>query len=74
MGWGISETASAIEKIKSESADYLHGLNSCGVISWHTYSQSFDFYTDLLNRAYEQGKKDVTTRITSERRENRNEN
>ena len=31
MSWGIAETAPEIEKIKAESADYLGGLNSCGV-------------------------------------------
>ena len=32
MNWGIAETASEIEKIKSESDDYLIWLNSCGVL------------------------------------------
>lgn len=58
MSWGIAETASEIEKIKSESADYLNGLNSCGVIDWNTYNYAFDFYADLLMEAYEQGRKD----------------
>ena len=59
MTWGIAETASEIEKIKSESADYLNGLNSCGVIDWNTYNCTFDFYAYLLMKAYEQGKKDA---------------
>jgi hypothetical protein len=59
MSWGIAETASEIEKIKSESADYLNGLNSCGVIDWNTYNYAFDFYTDLLMKAYKQGEKDA---------------
>jgi len=59
MNWGIAETASEIEKIKSESADYLNGLNSCGVIDWNTYNYAFDFYADLLMKAYEQGRKDA---------------
>ncbi len=59
MSWGIAETASEIEKIKSESADYLNGLNSCGVIDWGTYNYEFDFYADLLMKAYEQGRKDA---------------
>lgn len=59
MGCGISETASDIEKIKSKSADYLNGLNSCGVIDWDTYNYAFDFYADLLMEAYEQGWKDA---------------
>jgi hypothetical protein len=64
MSWGIAETASEIEKIKSESADYLNGLNSCGVIDWNTYNYAFDFYADLLMKAYEQGKKDTQSEIT----------
>lgn len=59
MSWGIAETAPEIEKIKSESADYLNGLNSCGVIDWDTYNYAFDLYMDLLMKAYEQGKKDT---------------
>ena len=59
MSWGIPETASEIEKIKSESADYLNGLNSCGVIDWNTYNYAFDFYADLLMKAYEQWRKDA---------------
>lgn len=59
MGWGIAETASEIEKIKSKSADYLNGLNSCGVIDWNTYNYAFDFYMDLLMEAYRQGQKDI---------------
>ena len=59
MSWGIAETAPEIEKIKAESADYLGVLNSCGVIDYCTYSYAFDFYADLLDEAYEQGKKDA---------------
>ena len=59
MSWGIAETASEIEKIKSKSADYLNGLNSCGVIDWDTYNYAFDFYMDLLMEAYRQGQKDA---------------
>lgn len=62
MSWGIADTAPEIEKIKAESADYLHGLDSCGVIDWDTYNYTFDFYMDLLNRAYEQGKKDASSK------------
>ena len=58
-GWGIAPTATEIEKIKAESADYLNGLNSCGVIDWGTYNVAFDFYMNLLDKAYEQGKKDA---------------
>lgn len=59
MSWGIAETAPKIEKIKAESADYLRGLDSCGVIDYFTYSYAFDFYMDLLDKAYAQGRQDV---------------
>ena len=52
MSWGIAETASELEKLKSESADYLNGLNSCGEIDYSTYSEAFDFYADLIEKAY----------------------
>ena len=58
-GWGIADTAPKIEKIKAESADYLHGLDSCGKIEWSTYSDMFDFYEDLIEKAYAQGKEDA---------------
>ena len=56
MSWGIADTAPEIEKIKAESADYLNGLNSCGVIDYGTYSYAFDFYADLIDKAYSLGK------------------
>jgi hypothetical protein len=62
-GWGIADTAPKIEKIKAESADYLHGLDSCGIISWSTYSDMFDFYADLIEKAYAQGKEDAQPEI-----------
>lgn len=58
MSWGIAESATAIEKIKAESADYLNGLNSCGIIDYSHYSEMFDFYADLLQEAYELGIKE----------------
>ena len=58
MSWGIADTAPEIEKIKAESADYLNGLNSCGVIDYGTYSYAFDFYADLIDKAYSLGKKE----------------
>lgn len=56
--WGIAPTAPEIEKIKAESADYLNGLNSCGLVDYESYSEAFDFYNDLLDRAYELGKEE----------------
>lgn len=61
-GWGIADTASEIEKIKAESADYLRGLNSCCLIDWNTYDKAFDFYMGLIDASYEQGKKDAEQR------------
>lgn len=58
MSWGIAETASDFEKLRAESADYLGGLNSCGLIDYDTYSQAFDFYMDLLQKMYDLGKKE----------------
>lgn len=58
MSWGIAETASDFEKLRGESADYLGGLNSCGLIDYDTYSQAFDFYMDLLQKMYDLGKKE----------------
>ena len=55
-GWGITETAPEIEKIKAESDDYLNGLNSCGEIPWEVYDYAFDFYNELIQKAYELGK------------------
>jgi hypothetical protein len=53
MGWGISENATPKEKIKSEMADYLKGLNSTGAIDYSTYSEMFDFSMELLDKMYE---------------------
>lgn len=60
MPWGIAETASEIEKIRAESSDMLDGLNSVGKIDYTTYSELWDFYYDLLEKAYEQGLKDAS--------------
>lgn len=65
-GWGIADTAPKIEKIKAESADYLHGLDSCGIIEWSTYSDMFDFYEDLIEKAYAQGKEDAQHEIKTD--------
>ncbi len=71
-GWGISETAPVIEKIKAESADYLKGLNSCGEITWSVYDKAFDFYMELISRAYEQGKNDAQPKSTEQIKWERN--
>ena len=58
--WGISANAPEKEKIKSEYADYLNGLNSIGEISYSIYSESFDFGMDLLDKMYDLGKTEAT--------------
>lgn len=67
MSWGIADTAPEIEKIKAESVDYLNGLNSCGVIDYGTYSYAFDFYADLIDKAYSLGKKESEWTLCSKR-------
>lgn len=59
MSWGIAETAPEKEKIKSEFADLLHGLNSCGDIDAKTYIELLDYTMPLFDKMYEQGKKDA---------------
>lgn len=59
--WGISDDATEKEKLKSEYADYLGGLNSCGEIPYTVYSEAFDMGMDLLERMYELGKSDAIT-------------
>jgi hypothetical protein len=59
MRWGIAETASEKEKIKTDFADFLHGLNSTCEIDYNAYSQIFDYAMELFNQMYEQGKKDA---------------
>lgn len=54
--WGINQRAPAKERIKAEYADYLHGLNSCGVIDYGHYSEAFDLGMRLLDQMYELGK------------------
>ena len=61
--WGIAETASEIEKIKAEMADYLHGLDSCGEIVYSVYSNLFDFSLPLIQKAYELGQKEAIDSI-----------
>lgn len=59
MAWGISEKASEKEKIKSEMADYLNGLNCVCKITYDVYSEAFDFTHDLLDKMYELGKSEA---------------
>lgn len=59
MPWGISENATEKEKLKSELADYLNGLNSTGVIGYIEYCSLFDFTMKLLDKMYELGKEEM---------------
>ena len=51
--WGIAETATPKEKIKSEMSDYLNGLNSAGDISYEMYDKLWDFTMKMLDKMYE---------------------
>lgn len=57
--WEIAVTASDKEKLKSEYADNINGLNSVGIISYETYSELFDVGMDLLDRMFEIGKQQL---------------
>lgn len=54
-GWGIASSAPEKEKIKSEFADFINGLNSVGEISYSTYSELFDEGMLLLDKMYALG-------------------
>ena len=58
MSWGISSDSSKKEKIKSDFFDYLHGLNSCGDISYELYSELFDAGMIMADKLYELGIRD----------------
>lgn len=49
MGWGITNGATPEEKIKSEMADHLRGLNATGELSYEEYSRLFDLSMRLLD-------------------------
>lgn len=55
MGWGISKNASSKEKLKANINDELQGLNSCGELSYSTYSLLFDLLMELCDQIYELG-------------------
>ncbi|RUT58488.1 hypothetical protein C1148_06950 [Clostridium botulinum] len=69
--WGISETATPKEKIKSEMADFLNGLNSVGEISYSTYSERFDFSMNLLDRIYDLAKSELSVENCDKSQEER---
>ncbi|QXN70190.1 hypothetical protein INTERNEXUS_150 [Bacillus phage vB_BspM_Internexus] len=56
MAWGISPNATKKEKLKSEMADFLNGLNSTGEINYSIYSEMFDYSMNLLDEMYELSK------------------
>ncbi|RUT62114.1 hypothetical protein C1143_06710 [Clostridium botulinum] len=69
--WGISETATPKEKIKSEMADFLNGLNSVGEISYSTYSEIFDFSMNLLDRIYDLANQNISVENCDKSQEER---
>jgi hypothetical protein len=54
--WGIAKTATPKEKLKSEFADYINGLNSAGELNYSTYCELFDYTFQLMDRIYNLGK------------------
>lgn len=64
--WGISPSASELEKIKSEYADYLNGENSCGNISYSVYSEAFDVGTELIEKSYKLAIEELSKQILDE--------
>ncbi|APC81376.1 TPA: hypothetical protein ACXDAZ_003513 [Clostridium botulinum] len=64
--WGIAETATPKEKLKSKMADFLNGLNSVGEISYKNYCEIFDFSMNLLDKMYDLEKTDPITKEQNE--------
>lgn len=58
MAWGINKNATPKEKLKSQLADYLSGLNSCGEIDYCAYCKIFDFGMELLDKMHKLGKEE----------------
>ncbi len=58
MSWGVPSNSVPKEKLKSEMADFLSGLNSTGRIDYETYSETFDFTMDLLDKMHKTGFKE----------------
>lgn len=56
--WGISDSASDVEKVKSRFNDFLKGLNCVGEITYSTYCEIYDFGMSVLGEMYELGKKE----------------
>lgn len=54
-GWGIAKGAESRERIKSEYADMLNGLNSTGLISYEVYNELFDYGMQILDVMYLEG-------------------
>jgi len=57
--WGISEKATAHEKLKSQFADYINGLNCVGEISYKVYCELFDEGMQLLDEMYVLGQSEA---------------
>lgn len=55
----IEVVGSDLEKLKGELEAFLNGLNMCGIIDYSTYCKGYDLGTDLIQKAYDLGKKEV---------------
>lgn len=55
-GWGVSDKATGIEKLKADFNDHIMGLNSYCMIDYSAYCELFDFTLPLIQKAYDLGK------------------
>ena len=58
MLWGINKDAPEKDRVESDMADYLNGLNSTGEISDEVYDKIFDMSMELLDKMYKLGHED----------------
>lgn len=62
MSWGISESASEKEKLKTEINDFFSGLNSVGDIDYIAYSRIYDTVMPIIDDMYERLERDLDGR------------
>lgn len=55
-GWGISKDAAPKEKLKSEMADFINGLNSIGALDFANCVELHDLSMGLLDKMYDLAK------------------
>lgn len=63
MSWGISPNATEKEKIFTNFADCIQGMNSVCEIDYSAYSQIWDMGRELADKEYQQGRADENKRV-----------